>query len=80
MKENAKLLALQVKLINKTKVKIKEKSMTTVEKKLVKVQKKLKNEIKRNDEFTTWGFHDYIISYVVKVRVLEDLIDCAQKV
>lgn len=78
MKESALGLTLQIKLINKARLKDKTKNMNKTEKKLALVQKRLKVETQRNDEFNGWGFHSYIISYVVKCRILEDLIDCAQ--
>ena len=30
-------------------------------------------------EFNTWGFHNHIISYRIKMRMTEDIIDCAQR-
>ena len=30
-------------------------------------------------EFNIWGFNSHIISHIVKCRLLEDLIDCAQR-
>ena len=41
------------------------------------MQKRLKVETKRNEELGGWGMNSYLISYVIKCRVLEDLIDCA---
>ena len=39
----------------------------------------MRQELNRKFEFNTWGFHNYIISYRIKVRMTEDIIDCAQR-
>ena len=52
-------------------------AMTKTEKQLAKVQKRLKKELERNANLNIWGLSSYVITYTVKCRVLEDLIDCA---
>ena len=79
MRENAKSLTLEIKLINKSKLKTKASNLLKIEKKLAQVQKRLKVETESNQELNMWGLHSYLISYVLKCRVLEDLIDCAQR-
>lgn len=48
-------------------------------KRLQALQTRIRQEINRKMEFDTWGFHNYIIAYRVKVRMTEDVIDCAQR-
>ena len=49
-------------------------------KKIKELQLKIRDEMDRNAELNTWGFHNHIISYRIKVRMTEDIIDLAQKV
>ena len=56
---------------------MKANTMSMTEKKLAKIQKRLKVAIERNSELNSWGFHSHIISHIVKCRILEDVIDCA---
>ena len=46
---------------------------------MVKIQSRIKKELERNASLNIWGLSSYIISFTIKCRVLEDLIDCAQK-
>ena len=48
-------------------------------KKVTKVQKRVKVEMEINASFDSWGFQSYIISHIIKCRLLEDVIDCAQR-
>ena len=50
-----------------------------LQKRLEKVQARVKEQTDLNAELDSWGFNSHVISYVIKVRVLEDLIECAQK-
>ena len=52
-------------------------SLKNPEKKLARIEKKLKLEMQRSEEINCWGLHNHIISHVVKIRLLEDLIVCA---
>lgn len=47
------------------------------QKKVLELQSKIRDEIARKQEFDTWGFNNYIIEYRLKVRMTEDVIDCA---
>ena len=47
------------------------------EKKIHRIQKHIRTEIDRKANFDTWGFNNHIISYQMKVRMTEDIIDCA---
>lgn len=49
------------------------------QKKVLELQSKIRDEIARKQEFDTWGFNNYIIEYRLKVRMTEDVIDCAQR-
>jgi hypothetical protein len=33
----------------------------------------------RRDELSQWGFHSYVISYRIKVRMMEDILDKIQR-
>jgi hypothetical protein len=37
----------------------------------------IKQQIARRDELSQWGFNSYVISYTIKVRTMEDLVDKA---
>ena len=50
MKQNAKVISLELKIINKSKQKVKSALLTKTERKLAKVQKRLKNEMQRSGE------------------------------
>ena len=80
MKGNARCLALDVKLIKKSK----NSKATRAEKiqkkfivKLIKVQQRIKVCMDQSAEFNIWGFNSHIIAHVVKCRLLEDLVHCA---
>lgn len=45
----------------------------------MKLQQRIKTSMERSAEFNIWGFNSHIIAHVVKCRVLEDLINLAQK-
>ena len=49
-------------------------------KKIKDLQRRIRVEMDRYGELHTWGMHNHIISYRVKVRMTEDIIDLAQKV
>ena len=44
------------------------------------LQKRLREEITKNEEYGCWGFHNHIIEYKIKCRMTEDIIDLAQRV
>ena len=44
------------------------------------LQKRLREAIAKNEEYNTWGFHNHIMEYKIKVRMTEDIIDLAQRV
>lgn len=39
----------------------------------------MKKEISRRDELLGWGFNSYVIEFRIKVRMMEDLVDKAQR-
>ena len=43
------------------------------------MEEKIRLQIERRDFLSQWGFNNYVISYRVKVRMMEDLIDKAQR-
>ena len=43
------------------------------------IQSRIRDEIAKKADFDTWGFHNHIIEYRLKVRMTEDVIDCAQR-
>lgn len=43
------------------------------------VQTRIRDEIAKKAEFDTWGFNNHLIEYRLKVRMTEDIIDCAQR-
>ena len=81
MKGNARCLALDVKLIKKSKGSTTTTKSDKIQKKLIvkfiKVQQRIKSCMDQSAEFNIWGFNSHIISHVVKCRLLEDLINCA---
>ena len=36
--------------------------------------------MEKHYDLDTWGFTSYFVSYILKVRALENLIDCAQRI
>ena len=36
--------------------------------------------MEKHYELDTWGFTSYFVSHILKVRALENLIDCAQRI
>ena len=36
--------------------------------------------MEKHYDLDTWGFTSYFVSYILKVRTLENLIDCAQRI
>lgn len=46
---------------------------------LRKVQKKLRREIQKAEEYDEWGLHNYVISLQIKCRMTEEIVDLAQK-
>ena len=84
MKDNARSLSQQMTIVKKLSTKRSGKGSvaahaTKLAKKLANVQKRIKKEMDRSAEFNIWGFNSYVVSYVTKCRVLEDLVDCAQR-
>ncbi len=49
------------------------------QKRIQDVQTRIRDELARKSDFDTWGFHNHIIEYRLKVRMTEDVIDCAQR-
>ena len=49
------------------------------QKQLRELQTRIRDEIAKKADFDTWGFHNHIIEYRLKVRMTEDVIDCAQR-
>ena len=49
------------------------------EKQVIELQNRIRNEIGKKQDFDTWGFHDHIIQHRLKIRMTEDVIDCAQR-
>ena len=49
------------------------------ERKMHKLEKRLKKATDKHEELDTWGMHDHIISVTLQVRALERSIDCAQR-
>lgn len=47
------------------------------EKRIHRIQKRIRTEMDRKAEFDTWGFVNHIIEHQMKVRMTEDIIDCA---
>ena len=47
--------------------------------KVTEIENKLKQETERSYTLNTWGITHMIITTLVKVRLMEDLIECAQK-
>ena len=43
------------------------------------MQGRIRDELARKADFDTWGFHDHLIQYRIKIRMTEDVIDCAQR-
>lgn len=41
------------------------------------LEEKIRQAIHRRDFLSQWGFNNYVISYRIKVRMMEDLIDKA---
>ena len=39
------------------------------------MEEKIRLQINRRDFLSQWGFNNYVISYRIKVRMMEDLID-----
>ena len=79
IKENARGISGSVKYMEKVKARMKIPSIQKLEKKLLKVQKRIQKSSDRNAELNIWGVSSHVISYTIKCRVLEDLIDCAQR-
>lgn len=79
MRENAKALTLQVKFIEKTRGKLKVPALTKTEKQIIRVNKRIKKESEFNAMLDTWGVQSHVVTYTIKCRLMEDLIDCAQR-
>ena len=47
--------------------------------KIAKLKRKINKETDRYAELNSWGLNSYCIALTLKVRTLEDLIDCAQR-
>ena len=39
------------------------------------LEARVKKAIAKRDELSQWGFNSYLISYRIKVRMMEDLLD-----
>ncbi len=70
----------QQKLTAKVNQKIKNDQTTKQSNKQVEaIEEKIRQAIHRRDFLSQWGFNNYVISYRIKVRMMEDLIDKAQR-
>ena len=76
--ENARGINLHQKLV-KEHFKTKNRPLTKEEKAIKKIKKKIELEEERNGELNTWGMNNHVIGMTLKIRTLEDLIDCAQR-
>ena len=82
MKGQARCLALDLKMMKKLRSKKASKAQQIHSKfltKLQRVQQRIKVCMDQSAEFNIWGFNSHIIAHVIKCRLLEDLISCAQK-
>ena len=71
----------QLLKVNRVNKKVRQLVKTSKDQKKIKeLQSRIRTEIDRQIELNTWGFHNHIISYKIKVRMTEDIIDLAQKV
>ena len=43
------------------------------------MEAKVKEQVERRNELSQWGFNSHVISYRIKVRMMEDIIDKAQR-
>lgn len=43
------------------------------------IKAKFKQQIARRDFLSQWGLNNYVISYTIKIRMMEELIDKAQR-
>lgn len=50
------------------------------QKKIQFLQQRIREEMEVSAELNTWGFHNLVIEYKLKIRMTEDLIDLAQRV
>jgi hypothetical protein len=39
------------------------------------LEDKIKEQIEKKNELSYWGFNSYVISYRIKVRMMEQLVD-----
>ena len=44
------------------------------------MQRRLREELAKQDEYNTWGLQNFIIELQIKVRMTVDIIDMAQRV
>ena len=44
------------------------------------LEKRLHEAMEKHYDLDTWGFNSYFVSHILKVRALENLIDCAQRI
>ena len=57
----------------------KRKAKVQGQERLRKLYAAIRTEYARKMKFSTWGLHNHIIDIKVKVRMTEDLIECAQR-
>ena len=53
------------------------KKIDEIGRKISDVQAKIKKETEQSYKLNIWGLNDAIISNLIKIRLLEDLIQCA---
>ena len=54
-------------------------SIVKDDKRIKTLKNKIKEETDRNYELNAWGLNSHCIAMTLKIRTLEDLIDCAQR-
>ena len=85
MRNNAKLTDLKYKTVDKTRA-VAKSTQTVLARKaekykaqLAKLQEKVKIEQDRKNQLSVWGLSSYFIQLIIDIRMLEDLIDLAQR-
>ena len=45
----------------------------------MRLEEQVRLQLERRDALSAWGLHNYFVSYNVKIRMMEDLVDKAQR-
>ena len=78
LRHQFKVYDVQVKLSSRQKNKAKlAKTGKKPERKVKQLEERLKRAIDKSYELNTWGLNDAIMTTTLKVRVMENLLDCA---